>query len=85
MRAVRKWSIAQAKARFSSVIDRARREGPQAITRRGTDAAVVVSAEEWERKTRRVGNLAEFFLQSPLRGARLKIRRSRDKGRRIQL
>jgi hypothetical protein len=29
---------------------------------------VIVAAEEWERKTSRVGNLAEFFADSPLRG-----------------
>ena len=84
-RTARKWSVAEAKARFSSLIEKARTEGPQAITRRGTEAAVVVAAEEWERKTRRVGNLAEFFAQSPLRGSRLKIRRSKNKGRRVDL
>jgi hypothetical protein len=35
-------------------------------------AVVVVDAEEWERKTRRIGNLAEFFAASPLRGSGLK-------------
>jgi len=35
----------------------------------------VVAAEEWERKTRRKGNLAEFFATSPLRASGVRIKR----------
>jgi len=63
------WTVADAKARFSEVIERARSDGPQTITKNGRTAAVVVSAEEWERKAKRKGSLAEFFANSPLRGA----------------
>jgi len=69
------WTVAQAKAKFSEVIDKARSLGPQTITRNGRKAAVVVAADEWERKTRRKGNLAEFFASSPLRRSGLKIDR----------
>jgi hypothetical protein len=40
---------------------------------------VIVSTEEWDRKTTRVGNLAEFFGSSPLRGSGLRIKRSKGK------
>jgi prevent-host-death family protein len=63
------WTVAMAKAHLSQVIDRARFDGPQRITRNGRLAAVVVAPEEWDRKTRRVGSLAEFFASSPLRAA----------------
>ena len=53
----RSWSVAEAKAHLSDVIERARSEGPQEIARRGRRAAVVVSAEEWDRKVRRKGSL----------------------------
>ena len=69
------WTVAEAKAKFSEVIERAQSDGPQTITRNGRRAAVVVGAEEWERKTKRRGNLAEFFASSPLRGAGVKIKR----------
>jgi hypothetical protein len=36
---------------------------------------VIVAAEEWARKIRRSGNLAEFFAGSPLRGSGMKIPR----------
>ena len=79
------WTVAEAKARFSHVIDQAQKAGPQTITRSGKLAAVVVSAEEWERKTQRVGNLAEFFAQSPLRGSGLRLRRARGGARPVKL
>jgi len=79
------WTVAEAKAKFSEVIERAMSEGPQTITRKGRTAAVVVGAEEWQRKTNRVGNLAEFLAASPLRGSGLKIRRLKDKPRKLNL
>jgi prevent-host-death family protein len=57
------WTVTEAKARFSELIERARTK-PQTITRRGQPAAVVVSVEEWEKKSKRTGNLAEFFAAS---------------------
>lgn len=79
------WTVAKAKAKFSEVIDKARNNGPQAITKHGRTAVVVVSAEEWERKTHRPGNLAEFFAESPLRGSGLKARRTKDGPRKVEL
>ena len=79
------WAVAEAKARFSQLIDRALTDGPQAITRNGRTAVVVVSAEEWQRKTKRQGSLADFFAASPLRGSGLRIERVKDKPRDIDL
>jgi prevent-host-death family protein len=79
------WTVAEAKAKFSEVIDRAQAAGPQIITRHGHTAVVVVAAEEWERKTRRKGSLAEFLAASPLRGSGLKVERLKDGPRDIDL
>jgi len=79
------WTVAEAKAKFSEVIQRAQSGGPQTITRKGRTAAVVVAPEEWERKTRRAGNLAEFFAASPLRGSGLKVKRLKDRARKVDL
>jgi prevent-host-death family protein len=76
-RRARTWGVAKAKTKLSAVIDSALSEGPQTITRNGRKVVVVVSAEEWERKARRKGNLAEFFASSPLRGARIQVKRRR--------
>lgn len=79
------WTVAQAKAKLSEVIENARAHGPQTITRNGRRAAVIVDAEEWERKTRRNGSLADFFKASPLGRSGLKVRRSRDRLRSTDL
>ena len=79
------WTVAEAKAKFSEVIDHAQAQGPQTITRNGRLAVVIVAAEEWERKTRRSGTLAEFFTASPLRGSKLKVKRSKSAFRKTEL
>jgi prevent-host-death family protein len=79
------WTVADAKARLSELIQRAHSEGPQRITRRGHPAVVVVSVEEWERKIQRRGNLAEFLLDSPLRGADLDLEPPADGPREVDL
>jgi prevent-host-death family protein len=78
------WAVAEAKAHFSEMIECALTDGPQTITRMGKQAVVVVSAEEWQRKTRRAGNLVEFFAASPLRGSGLKVKRTKSGPRAIE-
>lgn len=71
------WTVAQAKAKLSEVIDKARSQGPQAITRNGKSAVVVVDAAQWDRIKHREqrGNFADFLLGSPLRGSGLEATR----------
>lgn len=79
------WTVAEAKARFSEIVERARSKGPQVITRHGRTAAVIVSADEWERKTKRSGNLAEFFAASPLASSGIAVKRRTDRARKVDL
>ena len=44
-----KWQLQDAKARFSELIDDTLEKGPQMVTRRGVDTAIVVSVDEWRR------------------------------------
>lgn len=69
------WTVAEAKAKFSELVETARTGGPQTITRNGRQTAVVVSIEEWERSGRRQGTLAEFFAVSPLPDSQLDVSR----------
>jgi len=78
------WTVAEAKAKLSQVIEQSR-TAPQTITRNGRPAAVVVSIEEWQRRTLRVGNLAQFLAASPLRGSGMAVDRSKDQPRDIKL
>jgi antitoxin Phd len=43
------WPVQDAKARFSEFLDACLSDGPQMVTRRGAEAAVLVPAEEWRR------------------------------------
>lgn len=44
-----RWSLQDAKNRFSEVVNAALTEGPQVVTRRGVETAVVVAHEDYER------------------------------------
>jgi toxin FitB len=43
------WPVQDAKARFSEFLDACITEGPQMVTKRGTEAAVLVPVEVWRR------------------------------------
>ena len=43
------WPVQDAKARFSEFLDACISDGPQLVTRRGTEAAVLVPISEWKR------------------------------------
>jgi antitoxin Phd len=45
------WPVQDAKARFSELLNASLRDGPQVVTRRGVEAAVLVPIEEWRRLT----------------------------------
>jgi prevent-host-death family protein len=43
------WPVQDAKARFSELLETCLKQGPQIVTKRGAEAAVLVSVEEWRR------------------------------------
>ena len=46
---MREWTVRDAKARFSELLATCLKEGPQVVTRRGAEAAVLVPVAEWRR------------------------------------
>jgi prevent-host-death family protein len=77
----RTWKLEDAKARFSEVVRRAQSEGPQRVTIRGREAAVVMDGKAFE--AMRPGgpkpNLVAFLESLELDG--LDLRRDPDRGR----
>lgn len=67
------WTVAEAKAQLSEVMARAHRDGPQTVSKNGKRSVVIVSVEEWDRKSRRQGTLIEFLNASPLKGVELDL------------
>jgi len=73
------WTVAEAKAECSEMMERARTTGPQTITRNGKPTVVIVSVKEWKQKTDRRGSLVEFLASSPLRGVDLSVKRKKER------
>ena len=46
------WQVQDAKARFSEMLETSLAEGPQIVTRRGVETAVLVPIEQWRRLER---------------------------------
>jgi prevent-host-death family protein len=46
---MKSWPVQDAKARFSEMLDSCLKDGPQIVTRRGVEAAVLVPADAWRR------------------------------------
>ena len=59
---VRRWPVQDAKARFSELLEASLNEGPQIVTRRGVEAAVLVPIEEWRRLQSARPTLKELLL-----------------------
>ena len=59
--------------------------GPQTITVRGRRAAVVLSADDYDRLKRSKPSLGEFLRTSPLAGVQLNIERDQSPPRDIEL
>ena len=43
----RKWSVQDAKSRFSEMLEAVVAEGPQIVTKRGVETAVLLPIEQW--------------------------------------
>lgn len=78
------WQLQAAKQHFSELVERARREGPQVVTKHGKEAVVVVSAEDY-RQLRGGGPSFLEFIQSGPDFDALDLNRVEDRGRDVEL
>jgi antitoxin Phd len=67
------WQVHDAKARFSELLNAARSEGPQVVLRRGQEAAVLVSMEEWRRMSAKPQVTIKEWLMSDVGRGELNI------------
>ena len=76
------WPVQDAKARFSEFLERCLAEGPQMVTKRGAEAAVLVPANEWRRlQAAARPSLKELLLSNEARAEALVSARGRARGR----
>lgn len=59
------WQLQEAKARFSELVRKAIDEGPQTVTRRGKEAVVVLSAEQFELMKKRQISFKDLLRSAP--------------------
>lgn len=78
------WQVQEAKARFSEVVEKARTEGPQTITRHGRKRAVLLSIEDYRALLAHQPDFRAFLLGGP-KVDEFEIERDRDAGRDIAL
>jgi antitoxin Phd len=61
------WPVQDAKARFSEMLDECLNQGPQVISRRGVDAAVLVPIDQWRRLQGDAPTLKDLLLSDHAR------------------
>jgi antitoxin Phd len=62
------WPVQDAKARFSEFLEAALSEGPQLVTKRGAEAAVLIPVAEWRRLQAARPSLKQLLLADTARG-----------------
>ena len=79
------WKLQDAKSQFSKLVDKALAAGPQYVTRRGTEAVVVIATKQYEALTSKSPNFKEFLLICPKIYQHFEIERQKDYPRDVEL
>jgi antitoxin Phd len=59
------WQLQDAKSKFSQLVEKARTNGPQVVTKRVVEAVVVVSKEKYVELTKQKNSLVELLKNTP--------------------
>ena len=78
---IRSWQLQEAKNKFSRVIENAVNDGPQIITKRGVEVAIIISYAEYQQMIASRGKLSAFFQDSPLVDVELDLTRDKSETR----
>jgi antitoxin Phd len=78
----KKWPVQDAKARFSEFLDACERDGPQVVSRRGKETAVLVPIAEWQRLSEARRSLKDLLTTDSARATLSIPARGRHKRRR---
>ena len=78
------WQVHEAKRKFSELIERARAEGPQTITRHGHERAVVLSIEAYRKLEAAKPDFKAYLLAGPKLDD-FAVERPHDVGREVEV
>jgi len=81
------WELQEAKNKFCRLVEKARKNGPQIVTKHGREAVVVLSFEEYQKMVSPGCDLIEFFDKSPLkqRDIDFSTLRSKEMPRKVEI
>ena len=77
------WQVQEAKMKLSELIENAMTLGPQKITKRGKDAVIVLSVDEYSKLKKPKDTLIDFFKKAPK--FNLEDNRQTDFGRNVKI
>jgi len=78
---IQRWQLQEAKNKLSQLVNEAVSSGPQIITKRGVEVAIVLSVDEYNKMVATRGKLSDFFQESPLAGVDLQLTRDKSETR----
>ncbi|MFZ3048388.1 MAG: type II toxin-antitoxin system Phd/YefM family antitoxin [Desulfatirhabdiaceae bacterium] len=79
------WQLQEAKNKFSNLVDKARHDGPQVVTKHGKEAVVIIAIEDYQKLNKPKSDLVAFFKKSPLSEICLDLSRDKTVSRDIEL
>ena len=81
---MRRWQLQDAKNHFSDVVNRAHSEGPQIVTKRGVETAVVLSYDRFRELMGQKISFKDYLISGPSFEG-LDLERSKEPGRDVEL
>jgi len=79
------WQLQDAKNKFSNLVDKARLDGPQVVTKHGKESVVIIAIEDYQKLNKPTSDLISFFKNSPLFDMNLDLTRDKSSSRDIEL
>ena len=79
------WQLQEAKNRFREILANALSAGPQIVTRKGIEMAVVLSMDDFRKLKKSDSDIIDFFRKAPLYGVDLDIDRRKQESRPVEL
>lgn len=79
------WQLQEAKNKFSNLVDKARLDGPQIVTKHGKESVVIISFEDYQKLNKPTSDIISFFQESPLSGMNLDLARDKSSSRETDL
>ena len=79
------WQLQEAKNKFSNLVDKARHDGPQVVTKHGKESVVIIAIVDYQKLNKPTSDLISFFKKSPLSDINLDLTRDKSSSRDIEL